>query len=397
MRRLLLTILALAFALAACQRPASELPHEAYVWQRQWTPAVVEALAQPARVSALRVLALEVDGPMMHRTAPDLAALAGDGRPVWLVVRIEGSRLPLAAEALAPVLGEIAGHWQRAGVRLAGIEIDHDTASAALADYARWLRALRLLLPNGLALSVTALPTWMSHPALAEVLVAVEGSVLQVHAIAHPREGLFDADRAEDWVRRYASLAPHPFRVALPAYGVRVATSGERVTAVDAEAVVPTTGPADVELRADPERVADLLAELDDDRPEGLAGYLWFRLPVAGDRRSWSAHTLAAVIAGESLRARFVLEVTPSDDGAVDLALVNRGNLDAPPPALSLPADCAAGDGIGHYHRVSPTPIRLDPISGARLPAGAWMAVGWARCAQPLAAAPRVEVEWRSR
>jgi hypothetical protein len=395
MPRLLLIIL--VFALAACQRPTVHLPHEAYVWQRQWTPAVVEALAQPARVSALRVLALEVDGAVMHRTAPDLPALASDGRPVWLVVRIEGSRLPLAAEALAPVLGEIAGHWKQSGVRLAGIEIDHDTASAALADYARWLRELRPLLPKGLPVSVTALPTWMDHAALAEVLAAVEGSVLQVHAIAHPREGLFDAGRAEDWVRRYGSLAPHDFRVALPAYGVRVATSGERVTAVDAEAVVPTTGPAGVELRADPERVADLLAELDGDRPEGLAGYLWFRLPVAGDRRSWSARTLAAVIAAEPLRARFVLEVTPSDGGAVDLALVNRGNLDAAPPALSLPADCTAGDAIGHYHRVSPTPIRLDPISGARLPAGARMAVGWARCAQPLAAAPGVEVEWRSR
>lgn len=395
MPRLLLIIL--VFALAACQRPTVHLPHEAYVWQRQWTPAVVEALAQPAQLGALRVLALEVDGPVMHRAASDLAALAGDGRPVWLVVRIEGSRLPLAAEALAPVLGEIAGHWKQSGVRLAGIEIDHDTASAALADYAWWLRELRPLLPPGLPLSITALPTWMGHPALAEVLAAVEGSVLQVHAIAHPREGLFDADRAEDWVRRYSSLAPHDFRVALPAYGVRVAVSGERVTAVDAEAVVPTTGPAGVELSADPERVAALLDELGSDPPDGLAGYLWFRLPVAGDRRSWSAHTLAAVIAGESLRARFVLEVTPSDDGAVDLALVNRGNLDAPPPSLILPADCTAGDAIGHYHRVSPAPIRLDPISGARLPAGARMAVGWARCVQPLAAVVGVEVEWRSR
>jgi hypothetical protein len=395
MPRLLLIVLAVI--LAACQRPTVELPHEAYVWQRQWTPAVVEALAQPAHLSALRVLALEVDGAVMHRAAPDLAALAGDGRPMWLVVRIEGSRLPLAAEALAPVLSVLAGHWQQAGVRLAGIEIDHDTASAALADYAQWLRSLRPLLPPDVPLSITALPTWIEQPALGELLAAVDGSVLQVHAIAHPREGLFDADRAEDWVRRYAALVPHDFRVALPAYGVRVALSGERVTAVDAEAVVPTTGPAGVELRADPERVAALLAEINGDRPEGLAGYLWFRLPVAGDRRSWSAHTLAAVIAGESLRARFVLEVSPSDGGAVDLALVNRGNLDALPPPLRLPPDCTAADGIGHYHRVSPTPIRLDPISGARLLAGARMAVGWARCAPPLAAVPGVEVEWRSR
>lgn len=392
----LLTI-TIALLLAGCQRPVVQLPHEAYVWQRQWTAAVVEALAQPARVSGLRVLALEVDGAVMHRTAPDLAALARDGRPVWLVVRIEGSRLPLAAVALAPVLGELAADWQQAGIRLAGIEIDHDTASAALGDYARWLHALRPQLTAGLPLSITALPTWMDHAALSEVLAAVDGSVLQVHAIAHPRAGLFEAGRAEHWVRAYAALAPHPFRVALPAYGVRVLVSDEQVTAVDAEAAIPTTGAAGVELRADPAHVAALLTALSEDPPESLAGYLWFRLPVAGDRRSWSARTLAAVIGGQPLAARFVLEVRPSAGAAVDLALVNRGNLDAAPPSLNLPAECTAGDGIGQYQRVSPAPIRFDPVSAARLPAGARMAVGWARCAQPLAAVGGVEVEWRSR
>jgi hypothetical protein len=118
---------------AAGQRPTVELPHAACVWQRQWTPAVLAALAQPAHGSALRVLTLEVDGALIPRAAPDLAALTGDGRPMWLLVPSEGSRLPLAAEAPASDLTVLAGHWRQAGVRLAGIEIDQDTASAALA------------------------------------------------------------------------------------------------------------------------------------------------------------------------------------------------------------------------------------------------------------------------
>ena len=46
--------------------------------------------------------------------------------------------------------------------------------------------------------------------------------VLQVHAVDDPRRGLFDPDQAERWVRDFGRRIHRPFRVALPAYDVRV-------------------------------------------------------------------------------------------------------------------------------------------------------------------------------
>ena len=46
--------------------------------------------------------------------------------------------------------------------------------------------------------------------------------VLQVHAVDDPRRGLFDPDQAERWVREFGQRIRRPFRVALPAYDVRV-------------------------------------------------------------------------------------------------------------------------------------------------------------------------------
>ena len=41
---------ALLLLLAACGRPEADLPDDAYVWQRSWTPPVSQALANNADV-----------------------------------------------------------------------------------------------------------------------------------------------------------------------------------------------------------------------------------------------------------------------------------------------------------------------------------------------------------
>jgi hypothetical protein len=375
-------VLLLLLTLSACA-PPPPLTHEAYIWQRLWTPALASAVpGQASSFSAWRVLALEIHAEQRVLLSPDLPLLADSARPVRLVVRIDGTRLPLTALALSAQLLPQIERWRRAGIDLRGVEIDHDCASSALADYAVWLRQLRIQLPRVLELSITALPTWIGTDALPGLLAAVDHSVLQVHAVDRPDRGLFDADRALAWTDAYARLAPHPFAVALPAYGVRVSTNADgRVLAVDAEAAINTSGTSGRELRAEPQIVAGYLQALRRARPSGLRGIVWFRLPLVGDRRAWSATTLAAVIAGAPLRAEFRVVTQRTDTGAFDLSVANVGNLDAPAPTIDLPEHCRFGDGMGQYRLLATGhSLGLQPRPETWIMAGQNVRAGWARC-----------------
>lgn len=375
--------LLLSLLLVACQREPRQLPHEAYVWQRAWTPAVSAALAaQAPRFSGWRVLALQVIGIRQISTTPDLPALATSKRPVRLVVRIEGSRLPLAVVDLLETLGPQVERWRAAGVDLTGIEIDHDCATSALADYASWLRQLRSGLSGELRLSITALPSWLDSPALDQVLAAVDDSVLQVHGVERPDRSLFDGDRARQWTLAFARRTRHPFAVALPAYGVRVDSDAQgRVRAVDAEADIERSGAGGRELRADPREVAAYLQELTLDVPPRLAGFVWFRLPVPGHRRGWSAITLAALIAGDDLVADFVTEWSAQNGGAADIWIRNVGNVDDVPPTIALPVHCRLADALAGY-RIESTAsgLQLSADFETRLQPGKRIRAGWARC-----------------
>lgn len=377
-------LLAALVLLAGCQRAPVPLAHEAYLWQRLWTPAVARAM-DDAPVGGWRVLALQVVGDQLRPAAPDLAVLAARAAPMRLVVRIEGSRLPIAVEALTQALAPLLTRWQAAGVHLVGIEIDHDCASAALADYAHWLVELRGHLPGALPLSITALPSWLDSPALAEVLAAVDHSVLQVHAVQRPQQGLFDSERALDWIRAWEQRSPRPYWVALPAYGVRVRTDAAgALLGVDAEGALDRTGPAGVELRADPLALAHLLAALAADPPQRLRGILWFRLPLPGDRRTLSSASWRALVEGQPLRADWRVRSRAQTQGSVDLWLHNAGNLDAPPPPVELPVHCSYADALPPYRLRAGTPLVLQPDAAAWLRSGRQLQIGWARCAAAL-------------
>jgi hypothetical protein len=200
--------------------PPVALSHEAYVWQRAWTGAVRAAVAgaQP-ELSGLRVLVLEVSPDGTTRSpAVDTESLVRAGRPITAVVRIDGSRVP-AETSLAPALARV-DRWRAAGVSVAGLEIDHDCATAALRDYAAWLAAHRPV--AALRYSITALPTWVSAPEeLRAVAAVVDELVVQVHAVRAP--AIFEAAAARQWIERFADVVAarsSVLRVALPTYAV---------------------------------------------------------------------------------------------------------------------------------------------------------------------------------
>ncbi|MBK9656674.1 MAG: hypothetical protein IPO66_14915 [Rhodanobacteraceae bacterium] len=87
------------------------------------------------------------------------------------------------------------------------------------------------------------------------------------------------------------------------------------------------------------------------------------------------------MIGGQALEARFVVESAINAGGSADLRLRNRGNLDAMPPAVDLPAHCRLGDALGRYRLQSTkAALQLAPDPDAWLAAGegAWISAGFA-------------------
>jgi uncharacterized protein DUF3142 len=359
----------LLFALGlACSRGNSRQPqvlvHESYVWQRDWSPELGQAVAEvPSELGALRVLARERSGSV--RTPVDIAvdveALVRSGREVVAVMRVDGTA-PLEGISLQ----EVATHaraWRVKGVRVRGIELDHDCATAALPAYADWLTRERAALGD-LALSLTALPTWSSSPALARLVSIPDGIVLQVHAVRAPT--LFTPEEARSFTEAWSRATGRPFHVALPTYRVRLRDG--------------------TPLSAEPREVARFLAGLRERPVEGVMGIVWFRLGHRGDPDAWSPSTLSAVVRGESLDPRFLPRLVDAGGGTLDIVIENTGRVDAPAPArLTLSGNLEVLDGVGGY---TPRGTSLVARMPPRLRAGERRVIGFVRGSEVAIAAP---------
>lgn len=377
-------LLAFIAGTAAMAAPDAEV----YVWQRQWTPALSSALADSREgFAGVRVLVAQVgrDGGWIE-TQADPASFIGDTRALTAVIRHDGAGTPPDPAALADRIERLRARWHAAGTPFTAVEIDYDCAESRLADYAVRLRALRAALPPDLRLSITALPAWLDARALDDVLAAADEAVLQVHAVQRPGQGLFDADSAERWSRAFAARTRKPFRIALPAYGSRVRLDARgRALAVESEMPVDGVDGDDArELAADPGEVVALLARLDATPPAHWRGTAWFRLPLAGDRRAWTLPALREVMRGEVPRARFQVSLRTQPGGATDIAVINRGGVAAPAPALRIAdAGCTAHDAPGDWSaRIDGDALRFEPKPDRTIAPGRRRAVGWVRCAR---------------
>ena len=367
-----------------------DLPHDAYVWQRHWTPAVVAAIRQSAdRVRGFRVLAAEMDGTGELSTIDaDRSALLTLGHPVTLVVRINGQIPEWSHDAVADRAMALIEEWQQRGLRVSGLEIDHDCGTARLAAYARFLERLSGRRPPELTLSITALPAWLESPLLRRVLAHVDEAVLQVHSVIDPRHGLFDDERAAEWVGRWSRMSPVPFRVALPTYGSRVTWHRDgRLASVESEASRLTRYAEGRELMVSPAVVARFVDRLERHPPRRLTGLAWFRLPTSDDRRAWSLATFHAVLDGRWQGGETTADVRASDlEGTMNVFVTNRGVLDdVLPDRIELVADggCEASDALAPYHESVSRPGITTTFALASpwlLPAGGSRLVAWVRC-----------------
>jgi hypothetical protein len=377
--------LLLGVLLSGCeQHEAPPLDQQLYIWQRQWTPAHAAALRDSHDdFSTLRVLALQAfPNAGWSRALIDAPLLKADGRPVIAVVRLDGQLKSLDRDQVTAQILQVLADWQAQGLTVSGVEIDHDAGNARLPDYAEFLKHLRAVMPTALPLSITALPAWLGSAQLPALLQTVDSSVLQVHAVSDPRRGLFDPDQALKWAKAWARISDKPFYLALPAYGVALLPDDGGAPVVESEVQLERGGERR-ELLADPLQLSQLAKSLREDPPAHLAGLIWFRLPLANDRRAWSLATLRAVARGDALSSR--LGVTFSEQkGLYDIQLDNPGNLDSAWPArITLKAQsCEGADALAGYAlQQGPDLLTFTRLRDGRLPAGGHRAIGWARCA----------------
>lgn len=372
----------MAASLAGC-RPGSVEPlqHEAYVWKRQWRDSTEQAIrAAAADLAGVRVLVAQFDAqgrPVPARVRPwqGLPAL-----PVVAVVRIEGTRLPAAPEAVRAVLAEGIDALALAPGQLRAVEVDHDAATGQLPAYADWLARFARLPPLAPALGITTLPDWLHSPQLPRLLRQVDSAVLQVHAVDAPEAGLLDAGQALARVQHFGRRSPVPFQVALPSYWLSAGMDDEgRVRFVEAEAPLARRAARQGDLATSPVVLAALLADLERRRPRQLTGVIWFRLPESGDRRILAWPTLRDLIRGRAIDANVqpALQATASA-GNFDLVIANAGGHEALAPAtIQWPAQCRHGEGVAGYRwRSGSTQTGQPPM----LRPGEQRRLGWAWC-----------------
>ncbi|SDG74682.1 Protein of unknown function [Dyella sp. 333MFSha] len=374
--------LALWTLLSACTHPSAPLTHDAYIWQRQWTPSLRESVASSADlVRDWRVLVAQADNDgSFHVFTPDRAALAATGRPVVFVVRIDG-RLSRFDEA--SLVSRVVTLVRETTATAAGVEIDYDCPTARLPAYASFLRHLKGEL-GGVPLSITALPTWIGSPELDTVLAVPDESVLQVHAVQAPQAGLFDPDVAMGWIDDFARHTHKPFRVALPTYGSRVSWNADgTLLAVESEQGARAAGAIASELYASPVAVRGVVDRLARARPAGLVGVTWFRLPTPEDTRAWSLATWRGVVTGKLDAPALRATLRPgTGDAAADVLIDNPGGIDAVAPvAVRLPHGCDVADGVdGYVVRRTDDGLELVSRQARPLPAHVQRPIGWARC-----------------
>ncbi|MEO6742166.1 MAG: DUF3142 domain-containing protein [Chthoniobacteraceae bacterium] len=338
--RILPAWLALLSLLASCSEPTqstSALRQWAYVWQRDWTPAVSAAIRQAApKLDGFVVLGAEIswkDGkPNVLRPPVDWAVLRESGKPIGIAMRTA----PFTESTAAPeertrlfsgTAKSLIEDARQHGVTCAEFQVDYDCPKKRLAEYRAWLAPLRDAV-KPIPLVITTLPSWLGESEMGRLVAVADGFVLQVHSVPTKNEGervaLCDPERARRWVAQAGKLG-RPFSVALPTYSALTGYDAEgRSLGMATDGVQPAWPPGTrvVEFDSDAEESARLIAGWRAGHPAAMERIAWYRLPVEG-KRNWRWPTFSAVLEGRAPAHK--LEVFTGDENPADVSLANRG------------------------------------------------------------------------
>ena len=334
-----------AVLFAACSRSAPRvsgpLPQRGYLWQRDWTAAVNDAVLEAQkRMDGVVVLGAEIGWagkkPEAVRANINWETLKSHDVSCSIALRIAPYPGPFAADDagarfIVDVAKSLVDLAASHGIALSEFQLDFDCAQKDLREFRAWLRVLREAV-HPLRFVITTLPAWLDDPEFVPLLREADGYVLQVHSVphsnAHDRASLCDAALARTWVRKAARLG-FPFSVALPTYRCSAGydAAGELLS-VAMDSVQPPWPPDTrvLDFATNADEIAMLVKEWRQKRPPQLREIIWYRIPVATDVRNWRWVTLSAVMAGRKPLHR--LEVVQDGENPIDLSIANTGEAD---------------------------------------------------------------------
>ncbi len=207
------TIFILTMLFAFC--PLSGAEPDFYVWQRQRTPELEQAVAEFYKTCSgkLYFLAGEIEND--GRTIPISPSKKVDFKRAVPVVRVHVKNLQKTPTVLAGEISRFYAPWKAAGA----LQIDLDAPESRLDYYRDLMRELHKLLP-GTELSATVLPCHLKHEkAFRELAAQCDFYVLQVHGLTRRNKvwSIYDHTEAVRAVTKAKALKL-PFKTALPLY-----------------------------------------------------------------------------------------------------------------------------------------------------------------------------------
>lgn len=407
LRRGSILILAAGLVISCGHRPgeiSGPIRQNGYLWQRDWTPAVLDSVSEAERrMDGIVVLGAEI---VWVSKKPEVieASIAWDRlsrftKPVSLALRVAPYSGPFdangpQAKTIAATARRLLEKAQASGVKVTAFQIDFDCAQKNLAGYRVWLGLIRSAV-RPVPLIVTTLPAWLDEPEFVRLIGEVDGYVLQVHSVPaasqSSRAVLCDTSLARRWVAKADRLGL-PFSVALPTYRCLAGydETGKLLSvAMDSVEPVWPRGTRVVEFATDADEVAALVNDWKKKRPGLLRDLFWYRLPVSTDERNWRWLTLTAVMEGRPPLHK--LEVRSQGENPVDLAIANVGEADEQrDPTVTVTwnngSAVIASDALPDWSAVMAKQAAIfKPEAGVqlRLSPGATRSIGWLRYDQP--------------
>ncbi|MET3722569.1 DUF3142 domain-containing protein [Sphingomonas trueperi] len=164
------------------------------------------ALARARRIYLLQGAVVGGDAPRLIAQRPAIPRIRH--AELWMVLRVE--TLAWTPQIDAQLLAALQ-RWQRAGNRMAGVQIDFDARTRHLDRYATFLKTLHAKLPSRYKLGITGLLDWSANgdpEALANLAGVVDEVVVQIYQGRHVIPGY------QGYVAKLDRL-PIPFRIGL--------------------------------------------------------------------------------------------------------------------------------------------------------------------------------------
>jgi len=397
------TILLIALiALAGCHRTeqtiSGPLKQRGYVWQREWTPAVIDAIgeAEP-RMDGVVLLGAEVNlggkKPEIVKAPIDWDAVKRQSKHCSIALRVSPFAGPFraddaAARTIIDLTRELLSGAREHNVDVEELQFDFDCARKNLGAYRTWLQMLRPVV-HPARFVITTLPAWLDDSQFSALVREVDGYVLQVHSVpisAGTNAKLSDARLAREWVRKAARFGI-PFEVALPTYRCAAGYGPDgKLLSVAMDSVQPVWPPGTrvLEFGADADEIAALVNDWQKTRPPQLRELIWYRVPIATDTRNWRWPTLSAVMSGRLPKHK--LNILQEGENPIDLSIFNAGEADeqlnANVTATWNGAGLTASDALAGWNMRSENGGAIFTVTashGLRLPPGTTRKIGWLR------------------